>query len=207
MSHDGVAFINVSLASFDTNTNLMKDGFYHHDINIVFRNDAIIYRGCQVLRPQRGELQREQRRVQPERPRHQPRLLPLPPAQQDQDQALAQPGPTQQAAPPPPPLRHRAHRRRARLLHRGARRHPRGGPPVLALQLHLLAEPGPGDHARHLVPRHQLAARGLRARGQDRGRAHEEVPGPQDGGLRVGREDLHEEGDTGETAVALLWRG
>ena len=69
MSHDGVAFINVSLASFDTNTNLMKDGFYHHDINIiVFRNDAIIYRGCQVLRPQRGELQREQRRVQLLRP-------------------------------------------------------------------------------------------------------------------------------------------
>ena len=35
MSHDGVAFINGYLASFDTNTNLMKDGFYHHDINIV----------------------------------------------------------------------------------------------------------------------------------------------------------------------------
>ena len=49
MSHDGVAFINVSLASFDTNTILMKDGFYYHDINIVFRHDAIIYLGCQVL--------------------------------------------------------------------------------------------------------------------------------------------------------------
>ena len=49
MSHDGVAFINGYLASFDTNTNLMKDGFYHHDINIVFRHDAIIYLVCKVL--------------------------------------------------------------------------------------------------------------------------------------------------------------
>ena len=42
-----------------------------------------------------------------------------------------------------------------------------------------------------------MAASGLRARRQDRGRAYQEVPGTQDGGLRLGRQDVHEEGDPG----------
>ena len=95
-------------------------------------------------------------------------------------------------------VRHRAHRGREGLLHRGPGRHLRGGPPGVEVQLCVLAQPRAGDHAGHLVPWHLLATRGLRARRQDRGRAHQAVPRSQDGRLRLGRQDVDEAGDSGE---------
>ena len=65
------------------------------------------------------------------------------------------------------------------------------------MQQRVLAKSRAGDHAGDLVPRSVLAARRLRACRQDRGRTYQEVPWSQNGGLRVGCKDVHEEGNPG----------
>ena len=57
------------------------------------------------------------------------------------------------------------------------------------------------------VLRRPMAAGAVRVRGPRGAGAPPAVPQPQDGRLRVGRQDLHEEGDTGEPAQPLLLRG
>lgn len=97
--------------------------------------------------------------------------------------------------------------RRQRLLHCGSWRHLRGRPQRVEVQLSVLARAWTGDHARHLVPRHQLAARRLRACRSDRGGAYQEVHGPQDGRLHLGPDQPMQEGSDGEFGGAGMSRG
>ena len=100
-----------------------------------------------------------------------------------------------------------ADRRRQRLLHCGSWRHLRGRPQRVEVQLSVLARAWTGDHARHLVPRHQLAARRLRACRSDRGGAYQEVHGPQDGRLHLGPDQPMQEGSDGEFGGAGMSLG
>ena len=91
-----------------------------------------------------------------------------------------------------------ADRGRPRLLHCGSWRHLRGRPQRVEVQLSVLAGSWPGNHARHLVPRHKLAARRLRARRSDRGGAYQAVHGSQDGRLHLGPDQPMQERSDGE---------
>ena len=68
----------------------------------------------------------------------------------------------------------------------------------MEMQLCVLAGARLGNHARHLVPRHQLATGRLRARGPDRGGAYQAVHGSQDGRLHLGPDKPMSETSDGE---------